>query len=216
MDERHSVLPRRRSAPARARDLHRSPWALRRDPSAVLGGGTTSRGGTGRGDPVRRRLGLGDSGSATARRRTAPGRRSRPRSGPDQGPREDRGPRAPTRTCSPASWTLRSWDARARRDGQRRAAALNTAAPGTSARGDDGDPQPVSGGDYVRRHRPGDDGGRERGGPPAVNAILDFTGSDEPPCRLWPLEELAVFAPGRALDRARFALGLPHIGRGVG
>jgi hypothetical protein len=47
----------------------------------------------------------------------------------------------------------------------------------------------------------------------AVNGILDYTGSDEPPCRLWPLEELAVFAPGRALDRARFALGLPHIGR---
>jgi uncharacterized protein with NAD-binding domain and iron-sulfur cluster len=49
----------------------------------------------------------------------------------------------------------------------------------------------------------------------AVNGILDFTGSDEPPCRIWPLEELAVFAPGRALDRVRFALGLPHIGRGV-
>jgi uncharacterized protein with NAD-binding domain and iron-sulfur cluster len=50
----------------------------------------------------------------------------------------------------------------------------------------------------------------------AVNGILDFTGSDEPRCRIWPLEELAVFAPGRALDRVRFALGLPHVGRCAG
>jgi uncharacterized protein with NAD-binding domain and iron-sulfur cluster len=47
----------------------------------------------------------------------------------------------------------------------------------------------------------------------AVNGILEYTGSGEPPCRIWPLEELAVFAPGRALDRLRFALGLPHLGR---
>ena len=50
----------------------------------------------------------------------------------------------------------------------------------------------------------------------AVNGILDYTGSDEPRCGIWPLEELDVFAPGRALDRVRFALGLPHIGRGGG
>jgi uncharacterized protein with NAD-binding domain and iron-sulfur cluster len=47
----------------------------------------------------------------------------------------------------------------------------------------------------------------------AVNGILDFTGSREPPCRVWPLEGLALFAPARALDRVRFALGLAHVGR---
>jgi hypothetical protein len=42
---------------------------------------------------------------------------------------------------------------------------------------------------------------------------LDFTGSDELRCRIWPLEELAVFAPGRALDRTASRSAWPPVGR---
>jgi len=46
----------------------------------------------------------------------------------------------------------------------------------------------------------------------ATNAILDralriFT----PRCRLWPLQESIVFAPGKLDDQVRWNLGLPHI-----
>ena len=40
----------------------------------------------------------------------------------------------------------------------------------------------------------------------AVNAILDASGSAAPRCRLWKLEEPAVFAPARALDKLRWRL----------
>jgi uncharacterized protein with NAD-binding domain and iron-sulfur cluster len=43
----------------------------------------------------------------------------------------------------------------------------------------------------------------------AVNGILDSAGSHEPRCRVWPLEEPALFAPARALDRVLFQLGRP-------
>ncbi len=46
----------------------------------------------------------------------------------------------------------------------------------------------------------------------AVNGILETTGHSAPPCALWPLEEPAVFAAAKALDRVRFGLGLPHVG----
>jgi uncharacterized protein with NAD-binding domain and iron-sulfur cluster len=38
----------------------------------------------------------------------------------------------------------------------------------------------------------------------AVNAILQASGSREPGCQIWPLHEPALFAPVRALDRARY------------
>jgi uncharacterized protein with NAD-binding domain and iron-sulfur cluster len=38
----------------------------------------------------------------------------------------------------------------------------------------------------------------------AVNAILQATGSRQPKCQIWPLHEPALFAPVRALDRARY------------
>ena len=44
----------------------------------------------------------------------------------------------------------------------------------------------------------------------AVNAILAASGSTAAPCEIFPLHEPAVFAPLRALDRARFKLGLAH------
>jgi uncharacterized protein with NAD-binding domain and iron-sulfur cluster len=40
----------------------------------------------------------------------------------------------------------------------------------------------------------------------AVNAILEATGSPAPRCRIWKLEEPAVFAPARALDKLRWKL----------
>jgi uncharacterized protein with NAD-binding domain and iron-sulfur cluster len=44
----------------------------------------------------------------------------------------------------------------------------------------------------------------------AVNGILAASGSREEPCKLWKLEESAVFAPAKELDRLRFKLGLGH------
>lgn len=44
----------------------------------------------------------------------------------------------------------------------------------------------------------------------AVNGILDAAGSSAPRCELWPLRELMVFGPLRALDHQRFKLGKPH------
>jgi uncharacterized protein with NAD-binding domain and iron-sulfur cluster len=43
----------------------------------------------------------------------------------------------------------------------------------------------------------------------AVNGILDKTGSREKRCRVWPLQEPAVLAPFRALDRLQWRLRLP-------
>jgi hypothetical protein len=40
----------------------------------------------------------------------------------------------------------------------------------------------------------------------AVNAILEATGSGAPRCKVWKLEEPAIFAPARALDRVRWKL----------
>ncbi len=45
----------------------------------------------------------------------------------------------------------------------------------------------------------------------AVNGILDASGSTQPPCRLWPLSEPAIFDPLKALDQARFDAGLGPI-----
>lgn len=46
----------------------------------------------------------------------------------------------------------------------------------------------------------------------ATNAILAATGSNQPPCELWPLAEPAIFEPLKVYDYARFELGLPHAG----
>jgi hypothetical protein len=40
----------------------------------------------------------------------------------------------------------------------------------------------------------------------AVNGILRASGSNEPPCELWPLKDSVLFAPARFLDRLRFIL----------
>ena len=40
----------------------------------------------------------------------------------------------------------------------------------------------------------------------ATNAILDRTGSRASRCAVWRLREPAIFAPARALDRARWML----------
>jgi uncharacterized protein with NAD-binding domain and iron-sulfur cluster len=45
----------------------------------------------------------------------------------------------------------------------------------------------------------------------AVNGILDAAGAAAPPCRIWDLEEPAVFKPLRLLDRQRLERGLPHL-----
>jgi uncharacterized protein with NAD-binding domain and iron-sulfur cluster len=70
--------------------------------------------------------------------------------------------------------------------------------------------------DYVRTHTDlATMEGANEAARRAVNGILDASGSDEPPCSVWPLREPAVFAPSRAADRALFALGLPHPGRAL-
>jgi uncharacterized protein with NAD-binding domain and iron-sulfur cluster len=46
----------------------------------------------------------------------------------------------------------------------------------------------------------------------ATNAIIDRSGVRADPCRLWSLEEPAVFDPLKRQDRVRYRLGLPHPG----
>jgi uncharacterized protein with NAD-binding domain and iron-sulfur cluster len=43
----------------------------------------------------------------------------------------------------------------------------------------------------------------------AVNGILERSGSDAPPCRLWNLHEPVLLEPWRANDRERYRQGLP-------
>jgi len=49
----------------------------------------------------------------------------------------------------------------------------------------------------------------------AVNGILEHSGSDAPPCRLWNLHEPELLAPWRANDRVRYQQGLPWDDTGV-
>jgi len=49
----------------------------------------------------------------------------------------------------------------------------------------------------------------------AVNGILEHSGSDAPPCRLWNLHEPELLEPWRANDRVRFQQGLPWDDTGV-
>ena len=46
----------------------------------------------------------------------------------------------------------------------------------------------------------------------AVNGVLAAAGATADACPVWRLEEPAVFAPLRALDRLRFQRGRPHLG----
>jgi uncharacterized protein with NAD-binding domain and iron-sulfur cluster len=45
----------------------------------------------------------------------------------------------------------------------------------------------------------------------AVNGILAAAGAPASPCRIWDLEEPAVFKPLQLLDRRRLERGLPHV-----
>jgi uncharacterized protein with NAD-binding domain and iron-sulfur cluster len=49
----------------------------------------------------------------------------------------------------------------------------------------------------------------------AVNGILEHSGSEESPCRLWNLHEPELLEPWRANDRARYLQGLPWDDTGV-
>jgi uncharacterized protein with NAD-binding domain and iron-sulfur cluster len=46
----------------------------------------------------------------------------------------------------------------------------------------------------------------------AVNGVLAAAGATADACPVWRLEEPALFAPLRALDRLRFKRGMPHLG----
>src|SRR6185369_8818101 len=46
----------------------------------------------------------------------------------------------------------------------------------------------------------------------AVNGVLAAAGATADACPVWRLEEPAIFAPLRALDRLRFQRGRPHLG----
>jgi uncharacterized protein with NAD-binding domain and iron-sulfur cluster len=64
--------------------------------------------------------------------------------------------------------------------------------------------------DYVRTHTDlATMEGANEAARRAVNGILDASGSDQRRCDVWPLNEPALFAPARAFDRVRFALGRP-------
>jgi Flavin containing amine oxidoreductase len=64
--------------------------------------------------------------------------------------------------------------------------------------------------DYVRTHTDlATMEGANEAARRAVNGILDAAGSSEGRCGVWPLQEPAIFAPARALDRIRFELGRP-------
>jgi uncharacterized protein with NAD-binding domain and iron-sulfur cluster len=64
--------------------------------------------------------------------------------------------------------------------------------------------------DYVRTHTDlATMEGANEAARRAVNGILEASGSSAPRCRVWPLEEPALFAPARAIDRLLFELGRP-------
>jgi uncharacterized protein with NAD-binding domain and iron-sulfur cluster len=64
--------------------------------------------------------------------------------------------------------------------------------------------------DYVRTHTDlATMEGANEAARRAVNGILDASGSGAPRCGVWPLREPEIFAPARAIDRIRFALGRP-------
>jgi uncharacterized protein with NAD-binding domain and iron-sulfur cluster len=64
--------------------------------------------------------------------------------------------------------------------------------------------------DYVRTHTDlATMEGANEAARRAVNGILHASGSSAAPCRIWKLEEPAIFAPARAIDRIRFKLGRP-------
>jgi uncharacterized protein with NAD-binding domain and iron-sulfur cluster len=64
--------------------------------------------------------------------------------------------------------------------------------------------------DYVRTHTDlATMEGANEAARRAVNGILDASGSTARRCAIWPLEEPAIFAPARAIDRIRFELGRP-------
>jgi uncharacterized protein with NAD-binding domain and iron-sulfur cluster len=64
--------------------------------------------------------------------------------------------------------------------------------------------------DYVRTHTDlATMEGANEAARRAVNGILEASGSSAPRCRVWPLEEPALFAPARAIDRVLFELGRP-------
>jgi hypothetical protein len=46
----------------------------------------------------------------------------------------------------------------------------------------------------------------------AVNAIIDRSGVGAPRCRVWTLDEPAVFEPLKRQDRIAFRMGVPHPG----
>jgi uncharacterized protein with NAD-binding domain and iron-sulfur cluster len=64
--------------------------------------------------------------------------------------------------------------------------------------------------DYVRTHTDlATMEGANEAARRAVNGILEASGSSAPRCRVWRLEEPAIFAPARAFDRVLFELGRP-------
>jgi hypothetical protein len=64
--------------------------------------------------------------------------------------------------------------------------------------------------DYVRTHTDlATMEGANEAARRAVNGILDASGSSAQRCGVWRLQEPAIFAPARAIDRLRFALGRP-------
>jgi hypothetical protein len=64
--------------------------------------------------------------------------------------------------------------------------------------------------DYVRTHTDlATMEGANEAARRAVNGILAASDSSAPPCRIWSLEEPAIFAPATAIDRIRFGLGRP-------
>jgi uncharacterized protein with NAD-binding domain and iron-sulfur cluster len=66
--------------------------------------------------------------------------------------------------------------------------------------------------DYVRTHTQlACMEGANEAGRRAANGILAASDSLEPPCDVWPLEEPAVLAPLRAMDRLAWAVGAPHV-----
>jgi len=64
--------------------------------------------------------------------------------------------------------------------------------------------------DYVRTHTDlATMEGANEAARRAVNGILDASGSSAPRCRIWKLEEPAIFGPARTIDRVLFKLGRP-------
>ena len=210
LDERRHVLPRRgRAGRPRARHLHRLRVGADLDlPAPVLARlrPRADRRRPRRGDPLGRRLRLGEA--------EPPARQDRDAVHPRRGDRRGLGAaRRPPRRPRPLNVVRAFLDPAIEFPNPTEAANLEPLLVNTANSWADRPdavtriPNLFLASDYVRTHTDlATMEGANEAARRAVNGILEATGSSAPRCEIWPLREPAAFAPARALDRIRWKL----------